>query len=192
MQTSFRPLPCRQGAAGWKRSGEKFDLTVSSMVVGKRAVHVLVNTDWLICRANSQILRLGILRNFSHMYRGLLSRLLVVMLLVAVVAKPCLGLLVDPVYAAGISVVALDDITVSENDSSTCNEICLSARVEEDDAAALRPKTSWTASGNWAKLKTLSLALRPLVSPADTTDWSPQPRAPKVLRRLAVLSRFLL
>lgn len=118
--------------------------------------------------------------------------MLVAVLLIAVVAKPCLGLLVDPVHAAGVSVVASDDVTVSENGSSTCKEICLSARVEEDDAAALRPRTSWTANGNWAKLKTLSLALRPLVSPPDTMDWSPQPRAPKVLRRLAVLSRFLL
>lgn len=126
------------------------------------------------------------------MYRGLLSRMLVAVLLIAVVAKPCLGLLVDPVQAAGISVVASDDSAVSENGSSACKELCLSARVEEDDAAALRPKTSWTPSSDWAELKTLNVALGPLVSPRIAMDWSPQPRAPKVLRRLAVLSRFLL
>ena len=46
------------------------------------------------------------------MYRGLLSRMLVAALLIAVIAKPCLGLLVDPVHASGLSIVVSDDSAV--------------------------------------------------------------------------------
>lgn len=126
------------------------------------------------------------------MYRGLLSRMLVAVLLVAVIAKPCMGLFVDPVHASDVSIVALHDSAVSENRESTCKDICLSARVEDDDAVALRPKTIWTAGIDWAGLKTLPVAPVPFLSQRVGTDLSSQPVPPNVLRRLAVLSRFLL
>jgi len=126
------------------------------------------------------------------MYRGLLSRMLVAALLFAVIAKPCLGLLVDPVHASGISIVASDNSAVSENRESTCKDICLSARIEENDAVALRPKATWTGSVDWAGVRALSVAPLPYLSHRIGTDLSSQLTTPNVLRRLAVLSRFLL
>ena len=126
------------------------------------------------------------------MYRGLLSRMLVAALLIAVIAKPCLGLLTDPVHASDISVVATEEGAISENRNSTCNDICLSARVEEDDAVAARPGMTWTASADWTDLKALSVAPLPSLSRRTGPDQSSPPTPPNVLRRLAVLSRFLL
>ncbi len=126
------------------------------------------------------------------MYRGLLSRMLVAVLLIAVIAKPCLGLLTVPVQASDISVVAADEGAVSEKRNSTCKDICLSARVEEDDAVAARPGITWTASADWAGLKALSVAPLPFLSRRTGPDLASQPTPTNVLRRLAVLSRFLL
>ena len=126
------------------------------------------------------------------MLRGLVSRMLVAVLLIAVVAKPCLGLLVEPAHAAEISVVMSDEATLSDDGDSTCDGLCLSARVEEDDTAALRPSTNWTPAVDRIELKILGAVPAPYVQFGMVADWSPQPLAPRVLRRLAVLSRFLL
>ena len=126
------------------------------------------------------------------MYRGLLSRMLVATLLIAVIAKPCLGLLIDPVYASDISIVASDDSAVSENRESSCKDICLSARIEENDDLALRPKAVWDGSADWAYVKARLVAPQPYLSHRISTDFSSHSATPNVLRRLAVLSRFLL
>ena len=44
------------------------------------------------------------------MYRGLLSRMLVMALLVAVIAKPCMGLMVGQANASGLAIAVSDDI----------------------------------------------------------------------------------
>jgi len=126
------------------------------------------------------------------MYRSLLSRMLVTALLVAVIVKPCLGLFVDPVYASDISIVASDDSTMSENRLSNCKNISLSARIEENDTLALRPKAVWAGSSDWADVKAGFFAPLSYLSHRIGADFSSQFTTPNVLRRLAVLSRFLL
>ena len=126
------------------------------------------------------------------MYRGLLSRMLVVTLLIAVVAKPCLGLLVDPVQASGISIIVSDDSAVSENSGSECTDICLSARIEENDALVLRTNDNWSDGSDWADIKAQLVISLPYLSHQVTTDFSSQLVAPNVRERLAVLGRFLL
>lgn len=126
------------------------------------------------------------------MYRGLLSRMLVAALLVAVIAKPCLGLLSGPVHASGISIAATDETTVSGNKDATCNRLSLSARIEENDVLAIRPRAVWSGSIDWAGLKAQSVVTLPYLSHAIRTSFSSRPVAAGVLRRLAVLERFLL
>lgn len=126
------------------------------------------------------------------MYRGLLSRMLVAALLIAVIAKPCLGLLVDPVHASDISIVASDDSALNENRESDCSDICLSARIEENDAVLLRSSAILSDGDDWAKLKARLVITPPYLSHQVTTDFSSQLVALNVRERLAVLSRFLL
>lgn len=126
------------------------------------------------------------------MYRGLLSRMLVAALLIAVIAKPCLGLLVDPVQASDISFVVADDSAVGEVRDSACTDICLSARIEENDALALPASTIFSDGNDWAALKARLVISLPYLSHQVTTDFSSQLVAPNVRKRLAVLSRFLL
>ncbi|WP_337659950.1 hypothetical protein [Anderseniella sp. Alg231-50] len=126
------------------------------------------------------------------MYRGLLSRMLVAALLIAVIAKPCLGLLVDTVHASDISIAVSDDNAVSENSESACTDICLSARVEENDAFVLPASTFASDGDDWAGLKAQLVISLPYLSHQVTTDFSSQLVAPNVRERLAVLSRFLL
>jgi len=126
------------------------------------------------------------------MYRGLLSRMLVAALLIAVVAKPCLGLLVDPVQASGISIIVSDDSAVSGNSGSECTDICLSARIEENDALVLRTNDNWSDGSDWADIKAQLVISLPYLSHQVTTDFSSQLVAPNVRERLAVLGRFLL
>lgn len=126
------------------------------------------------------------------MYRGLLSRMLVAALLIAVIAKPCLGLLVDPVLASDISIIVSDDSAVSENSEAACTDKCMSARIEENDALVLRTNDNWPDGGDWAGLKARLVISLPYLSHQITTDFSSQLVVPKVRERLAVLSRFLL
>lgn len=126
------------------------------------------------------------------MYRGLLSRMLVAALLIAVIAKPCLGLLVDPVQAADISIIVSDDSAVSENSESECTDRCLSARIEENDVLVLRTSDNWSDGDDWARLKAQLVISLPYLSHQVTTDFSSQLVAPNVRERLAVLGRFLL
>lgn len=126
------------------------------------------------------------------MYRGLLSRMLVAALLIAVIAKPCLGLLVDPVQAADISIIVSDDSAVSENSEPECTDRCLSARIEENDVLVLRTSDNWSDGDDWARLKAQLVISLPYLSHQVTTDFSSQLVAPNVRERLAVLGRFLL
>jgi hypothetical protein len=126
------------------------------------------------------------------MHRGLLSRVLVAALLIAVIAKPCLGLLVDPVLASDISIVVSDDSAVGENRDSACTDICLSARIEENDVLALRTSTVLPDGDDWARLKAQLVISLPYLSHQITTDFSSQLVAPNVRERLTVLGRFLL
>jgi len=126
------------------------------------------------------------------MYRGLLSRMLVAALVVAVIAKPCMGLLSGPVHASEISIVAPDETAVSGNRDATCNKISLSARIEENDVLALRPKAMWAGSIDWTGLQVQSVVTLPFFSHAIRKSFSSRPVASGVLRRLAVLGRFLL
>ena len=126
------------------------------------------------------------------MYRGLLSRMLVAALLIAVIAKPCLGLLVDPVLASGNSIVVSDDSAVGENSGSECTDICLSARIEENDALALPAGTVLSDGDDWAQLKARLVVSLPYLSHQITTDFSSRLAVPNVRARLAVLGRFLL
>lgn len=126
------------------------------------------------------------------MYRGFLSRMLVAVLLIAVIAKPCLGLLVDPVQASDFSFVVADDSAVGEVLDSACTDICLSARIEENEALALPASTIFSGGDDWAALKARLVISLPYLSHQVTTDFSSQLVAPNVRKRLAVLSRFLL
>ena len=126
------------------------------------------------------------------MYRGLLSRMLIAALLIAVIAKPCVGLLVDPVQASDISIIVSDDSAVSENSGSECTDRCLSARIEENDALVLRSNNNWSDGDDWAAIKAQLVISPPYLSHQVTTDFSPQLVAPNVRERLAVLGRFLL
>lgn len=126
------------------------------------------------------------------MYRGLLSRMLVAALLIAVIAKPCLGLLVDPVHAADAPISLSDGSAVSEDSESNCTGICMSARVEENDALVLRTHDNWSDGSDWAGIKAQLVISLPYLSHQVTTDFSSQLVAPNVRERLAVLSRFLL
>lgn len=125
------------------------------------------------------------------MYRGLLSRMLVAALLIAVIAKPCLGLLTDTAQASGISIAASDDSAVDQNSDSECSDICLSARIEES-TALLPAGTAWSGGEDWAQLKARLAGSPPYLSHQVETDFSSQLVAPNVRERLAVLSRFLL
>jgi len=126
------------------------------------------------------------------MYRGLLSRILVAALLIAVIAKPCLGLLANPVLASEISIAASDESAVSGDRDATCNKISLSARIEESDVLAIRPKAVWAGSIDWAGLKEQSVVTLPYLSHAIRKRFLSRPVTSGVLRRLAVLGRFLL
>ncbi len=125
------------------------------------------------------------------MYRGLLSRILVAALLIAVIAKPCLGLLSDTAEAAGYPVALADVSAVSQEPDSQCNDICLSARVEEV-TAVLPAGTAWSGGDDWAQLKARLVLALPYLSHQVDADFSPHLEAPNVRERLAVLSRFLL
>jgi hypothetical protein len=118
--------------------------------------------------------------------------MLVAVLLIAVIAKPCLGLLVDPVQASDISIALSADTAVSENRDSACTDICLSARIEEDDALVLPTSTVFSDGDDWVLLKARLVISLPYLSHQVTTDFSSQLVTPNVRRRLAVLSRFLL
>ncbi len=125
------------------------------------------------------------------MYRGLLSRMLVAVLLIAVIAKPCLGLLVDTADASDISISVSDQIEVNEDRDSACTDICLSARIEES-TAVLRSGNTWSGGGDWGRLKARLVIAVPYLSHQVETYFSPQLTAPNVRERLAVLGRFLL
>lgn len=125
------------------------------------------------------------------MHRGLLSRMLVAALLIAVIAKPCLGLLVDAAVASDISISISDESAVNEDRDSACSVICMSARIEES-TAVLRSGTMWSGSDNWARLKAQLVITLPYLSHQVETDFSSQLVAPNVRERLAVLGRFLL
>ncbi|MEO9877393.1 MAG: hypothetical protein ABJM26_11455 [Anderseniella sp.] len=118
--------------------------------------------------------------------------MLVAALLIAVIAKPCLGLLVDPVHAADTSIIVSDDSAVSEPSDSACTDRCLSARIEENDAVVLRTNDNWPDGGDWAGIKAQLIISLPYLSHQVTTDFSSQLVAPNVRERLAVLGRFLL
>ena len=126
------------------------------------------------------------------MYRGLLSRMLVAALLIAVIAKPCLGLLVDPAQASATSITVADGSAVSKTSGSECTDICLSARIEENDALVLRANDNWSDGSDWADIKAQLVISLPYLSHQVTTDFSSQLVAPNVRERLAVLGRFLL
>lgn len=125
------------------------------------------------------------------MYRGLLSRMLVAALLIAVIAKPCLGLLADTAQASEISIAVSDDNAINEDRDSACTDICLSARIEES-TAVLPAGTVWSGGEGWARLKARLIIILPDLSHQVETDFSSQLVAPNVRERLAVLSRFLL
>jgi len=118
--------------------------------------------------------------------------MLVAALLVAVIAKPCLGLLIDPVEASGASIIVSDDSAVSETGGSECTDICLSARIEENDAVVFRTNDNWPDGSDWAEIKAQLVISLPYLSHQVTTDFSSQLVAPNVRERLAVLGRFLL
>ncbi len=125
------------------------------------------------------------------MHRGLLSRMLVAALLIAVIAKPCLGLLVDAAVASDISISISDESAVNEDRDSACSGICMSARIEES-TAVLRSGTAWSGGDDWGRLKAQLVITLPYLSHQVETDFSPQLVAPNVRERLAVLGRFLL
>ncbi len=118
--------------------------------------------------------------------------MLVAALLIAVIAKPCLGLLIDPVQASDISIVVSDDSAVGENRDYACTDIFLSARIEENDALVLPAGTVFSEGDDWTGLKAQLIVLLPYLSHQVTTDFSSQLVAPNVRKRLAVLGRFLL
>ena len=126
------------------------------------------------------------------MYRGLLSRMLVMALLVAVIAKPCMGLMVGQANASGLAIAMSDDIAVTGDSISRCHGKCLSARIEENEALALPASTIFSGGDDWAALKARLVISLPYLSHQVTTDFSSQLVAPNVRKRLAVLSRFLL
>lgn len=118
--------------------------------------------------------------------------MLVAALLIAVIAKPCLGLLVDPVQASATSITVADGSAVSETSGSECTDRCLSARIEENDVLVLRTNDNWSDGSDWAEIKAQLVISLPYLSHQVTTDFSPQLVAPNVRERLAVLGRFLL
>jgi len=65
------------------------------------------------------------------MYRGLLSRMLVMALLVAVIAKPCMGFMVGQANASGLAIAVSDEVAGAGERISRCYGKCLSARIED-------------------------------------------------------------
>ena len=122
------------------------------------------------------------------MYRVLTSRLLAMALMIALLAKPCLGLLANLSSSdtspsqSGIGIVA----GLSQKDMP-CNRVCLSGRIEEVHASVLPVKAKLTGTpapmlaGSGPDFQ-LHLAGKP---PSGI-------EARNVRTRLAMLSRLLL
>ena len=124
------------------------------------------------------------------MYRGLLSRMLVMALLVAVIAKPCMGLMVGQANASGLAIAMSDDIAVTGDSISRCHGKSQSARIE--DLVVVRPNGVVAGGDDRAVASTRADFARFELSHQIETDFSPRIVILDVRRRLTFLSRFLL
>ncbi len=124
------------------------------------------------------------------MYRGLLSRMLVMALLVAVIAKPCMGFIVGQASASGLAIAVSDDLAVAGESISGCHGKCLNARIE--DVVVVRSSTVVVGDDDRAAASTIADFARSGLSHQIETDFSPRIATLDVRRRLAILSRFLL
>jgi len=123
------------------------------------------------------------------MYRSLISRIAVVVLLFAVIAKPCAGLFTNPAQAE----VSLPGIELSvhapDDQASKCKSKCLIARTEEADSGILPHKSDKPLGDGWPVAVSFSSTLK-----SPTSDAQPENRSimQNMGRRLAVLGRLLL
>ena len=124
------------------------------------------------------------------MYRGLLSRMLVMALLVAVIAKPCTKFLVGQVEAAGTSVSVSSGSAGGGERISRCFGKCLSARIEE--AVVVHAKALVAGGDEHVATTVRADFARFDLSHQIETDYSPRIVILDVRRRLTFLSRFLL
>jgi hypothetical protein len=126
------------------------------------------------------------------MYRNLISRMLVVALMIALVAKPCFGLLTSPAEAANFVVSAFDLDISTYDETNKCKGKCLSGRVEEVAPAASPAKAAASNGNDQTKF----------IGIGDIEAWRAWRRAritkytgpdePGLRKRLTTLSRFLL
>lgn len=124
------------------------------------------------------------------MYRGLLSRMLVMALLVAVIAKPCMGIMVGQANASGLAIAVSDDTAVTGERISRCHGKCLSARIE--DLVVVHPNGVVAGGDDRATASARADFARSGLSHQIETDYSPRIVILDVRRRLTFLSRFLL
>lgn len=122
------------------------------------------------------------------MYRVLTSRLLAMALMIALLAKPCLGLLAN--LPAGDTAPSQSPIGITAGLSqkdAPCNRVCLSGRIEEVHASVLPVK---------AKLAGTPASMLASAGPDFQLHLSGKPpsgiEARNVRTRLAMLSRLLL
>lgn len=123
------------------------------------------------------------------MYRSLISRIAVLMLLFAVIAKPCAGLFVKPALAdplrsgVELSLVETNDL------AKKCKSKCLVARSEEIDSALLLKAPYKPSTGDWPAIAGLANAIQAPISDVKPVNISVMQ---KIGKRLAVLARLLL
>ena len=122
------------------------------------------------------------------MFGNLKLRLLAMALMMALLVKPCLGLVTDWTFApadAPVSItVALDQ---AGETPAPCERICLNGRVEEFHAIA-GPVKATLAGGPAAAAPRRSIVRVAQAPPAALREGA----RPDVRQRLALLSRFLL
>jgi hypothetical protein len=121
-------------------------------------------------------------------FRNLTSRLLAMALMIALLAKPCLGLLADSL--SGDHLLAGNRIGIATEASQkpvSCNRVCLNARIEEVHASVIPVKAK--LAGPPASVVSGAAASFP-----PYLGYTPprEAEAGNVRTRLAMLSRLLL
>jgi hypothetical protein len=124
----------------------------------------------------------------AKVYRVLTSRLLAMALMIALLAKPCLGLLANlPASDQGASQSQIGITAGLGQQDVPCNPLCLSARVEEVHASVMPVK---------AKLAGVQAATLTASGPGFKLHLPGKPPSGmeigSVRNRLAMLSRLLL
>ena len=150
--------------------------------------HKVLTITRLISLANKGIFTKNFAEAEAKVYRVLTSRLLAMALMIALLAKPCLGLLAN--LPSSEPAPSLNRIAISTGLSqkdAPCNRVCLSARIEEVHASVMPAKAKLTGTPSF----TLAGS-----GPAFHLHLSGKPPSSLQVRnvrsRLAMLSRLLL